>query len=190
METNLQPGQIAYAIYSPQYEGGFGFYVREIKICRYQYESPENETPPPAGMVWVTQAANGDEAFNARQLISERGVYVKLEDAVNVLNNSRTAADLGDPENWFLHEPRKLLKSDSRIEFRENPFATCEKMILEARFNGQVNKTSLYIHSGAVQYPEILHEFRGKPKDDIMFVQEAILALKRYENELKSKVKK
>lgn len=188
METTLQPGQIAYAIYNPQYEGGFGFYVREIKICREQYESPEDPTPPPAGMVWVTMAANGDEAFNARQLISERGVYVTLEDAVNAINE--IDAGIMYRGEVFLREPRKLLKSDSCIEFRENPFASGEKIVLEARYDGQVNKTALYIHSGAAQYPEILHEFRGKPKDDLVFVKEAIIALKEYEKELKSKVKK
>lgn len=190
METTLQPGATAYAIYNPQYDGGFGFYVREIKICREQYESPENPTPPDVGMVWVTQAANGDEAFNARQLIHERGVYVKLEDAKKALGLIGLMGAVGYKSEILLHEPRKLLKSDSRIQFRENPFVTGEKMILEARYDGQVNKTALYIHSGAAQYPEILHEFRGEPKDDLAFVKEAIIALKEYEKELKLKVKK
>lgn len=190
MQTHLQPGAIAYAIYNPQYKGGFGFYVKEIKICRYQYESPENQTPPPAGMVWVTMRVNEDEAFNEKQLIHERGVYAKLEDAINVLNNSKTAADLGDPSNCFLSKPRKLLKSDSRIEFRENPFATGGKMVLEARFDGQVNRTAIYVHSGAAQYPEYLTEFTGEPKNDLIFVKEAIRALKEYEKKLKDDIKK
>lgn len=189
MKNTLQPGATAYAIYKSEYKGGFGFYVREIKICREQYESAENPTPPAAGMVWVTPAANRDEAFNARQLISECGVFEALDEATDAIFRLKSTT-LKWNKRAYLHEPRKLLKSDSRIEFRENPFASGGKMVLEARYDGQVNRTALYIHSGAAQYPEILHAFTGEPKDDLAFVKEAIIALKQYEKELKSKVKK
>lgn len=191
---NLQPGTIAYAIYNPQYEGGFGFYVKEIKICRYQYESEGNQTPPPDGMVWVTMRVNKDEAFNARQLINERGIYTTLEKALKALKNFETITDCGNTvgaaiSHWFLTEPRKLLKSDSLFEFRENPFANGGKMFLEARFDGQMNKTYFYIHGGAAQYPEILTEFTGEVKNDLAFVKEAIRALKEHEKELKQENK-
>ena len=179
METYLQPDAIAYAIYNPQYESWFGFYVKEIKICRYQYESPKNQTPPPDGMAWVTMRINEDEAFNARQLVDCGLIYENIQAAMTRLE---LLAD-----NLFLTEPRKLLKSDSFFEFRENPFAGGGRMFLEARFDGQINKTRLYIHSGAAQYPEILTEFTGEAKNDLAFVKEAIRALKEYEKELKQK---
>lgn len=189
MQTHLQPGATAYAIYNPQYEGGFGYYVREIKICRYQYESPENQTPPPAGMVWVTMRVNEDEAFNARQLIHESGIFETLDEATDAIFRLKSAT-LKWNKRAYLTEPRKLLKSDSRIEFRENPFATGGKIVLEARFDGQVNRTAIYVHGGAAQYPEYLTEFTGEAKNDLVSVKEAIRALKEYEKKLKDDIKK